>query len=465
MADTDPAYYRDLLARRFAGRKVILTGMVAGATGAVSLLHELGAQKPFLLAEGIGTGKLPEEDALEWIVVGKPSVADLMEALRAYEAELASLPAEATSAVERYDPGREAHVIRGATLGLQRVAGRPVYGAKDPRWVALEDKTVADALWDRVGVPRAPSRVVRSKARDLQGAASELDQGLGTVWAADAREGWHGGSEGLRWIRHPDEAVREATWFESRCDHVRVMPFLEGIPCSIHGMVFPNTVIAFRPVEQLTLHRPTSPRFKYSGCATFWDPPEGDREEMRELAGSIGAALRSLVEFRGTFTVDGVMTADGFRPTELNPRYGLGMGVMSRSLPALPLEWIDQAVCEGEPWDFRPHDLEAMLIESADATRSCGARGWDPAVYEETQEHALVQKANGEYRRAAEGEVPSASIRIGPSPMGCFMVFSLEHEHNPVGVSVAPKAVEAFAFADRELGTSFGTLEAARVVR
>ncbi|MEJ2130937.1 MAG: hypothetical protein P8Y95_04785, partial [Gammaproteobacteria bacterium] len=168
MADTDPAYYRDLLARRFAGRKVILTGMVAGATGAVSLLHELGAQKPFLLAEGIGTGKLPEEDALEWIVVGKPSVADLMEALRAYEAELASLPAEATSAVERYDPGREAHVIRGATLGLQRVAGRPVYGAKDPRWVALEDKTVADALWDRVGVPRAPSRVVRSKARDLQ---------------------------------------------------------------------------------------------------------------------------------------------------------------------------------------------------------------------------------------------------------------------------------------------------------
>ena len=83
MTNTDSQYYRDLLARRFAGRKVILTGMVAGVTGAVKLLRELGAQRPLLLAEGVGTGDLPSEDELEWIAVGVASVNSSMEAIRA----------------------------------------------------------------------------------------------------------------------------------------------------------------------------------------------------------------------------------------------------------------------------------------------------------------------------------------------------------------------------------------------
>ena len=44
-------------------------------------------------------------------------------------------------------------------------------------------------------------------------------------------------------------------------------------------------------------------------------------------------------------------------------------------------------------------------------------------------------------------------------------MFSLEPERNAVGESVAAKAVRAFGFADRELGTRYGTLEAARSVR
>ena len=51
------------------------------------------------------------------------------------------------------------------------------------------------------------------------------------------------------------------------------MPFLEGIPCSIHGVVFPDGVATFRPVEMVTLRRPGSNRLHYAGAATFWDPP------------------------------------------------------------------------------------------------------------------------------------------------------------------------------------------------
>jgi hypothetical protein len=388
-----------------------------------------------------------------------------MEGIRAYEAALASLPDEAAHAVERYDPDNTALVLRQLTIGLRTIATRRVYGAKDPRWIAYEDKTIVDALWDRLGVPRAPSRIVAANERELCDAAKALDQGVGTVWAADTREGWHGGSEGLRWIRDDDSAAAQSRWFAEHSHQVRVMPFLEGIPCSIHGMVFPDTVIAFRPVEQLTLSRPDDARFKYSGCATFWDPPDSDREEMRELARRVGNALRNEIGFRGTFTIDGVMTADGFRPTELNPRFGGGIGTMSQALPELPLYWIDQAVCQGEAWDFRPHDLEAMVLESGDSIRTCGARGWDPMVYTETKTYTLVEEADGEYRFARESETPMATIIIGPSPIGSFLRFALGPEHNAAGLSVAPLAVRAFAFADRELGTQYGALEAARSVR
>jgi hypothetical protein len=465
MTNTDSQYYRDLLARRFAGRKVILTGMVAGVTGAVKLLRELGAKRPLLLAEGVGTGDLPSENELEWTLVGIPSVNNPMEAIRAYEAALANLSDEAARAVERYDPDHGALVLRQLTIGLRTIANRGVYGAKDPRWIAYEDKTIVDALWDRLGVARAPSRIVPAKERELRDAAKALDRGVGTVWAADTREGWHGGSEGLRRIRDDDSAAAQAPWFAEHSHEVRVMPFLEGIPCSIHGMVFPDTVIAFRPVEQLTLSRPDDAKFKYSGCATFWDPPDSDREEMRELARRVGNALRNEIGFRGTFTIDGVMTADGFRPTELNPRFGGGIGTMSQGLPELPLYWIDQAVCQGEAWDFRPHDLEAMVLESGDSIRTCGARGWDPMVYTETKNYTLVEEADGEYRFAQASETPTATIIIGPSPIGSFLRFALAPEHNAAGQSVAPLAVRAFAFADRELGTQYGALEAARSVR
>jgi hypothetical protein len=68
-------------------------------------------------------------------------------------------------------------------------------------------------------------------------AGRSLDLGRGTVWAGDARDGFNGGGEYVRWIRHEvsvdvDEAV---TFFAARCDQVRVAPFVEGLPCGIHG--------------------------------------------------------------------------------------------------------------------------------------------------------------------------------------------------------------------------------------
>lgn len=101
MTKTDSQHYRSLLGRRFAGRKVILTGMVAGAPSTLELMRDIGAERPLMLAEGIGTGELPSEDELEWILVGKSKADNVMQGIRAYEARLANLAAHMLGIVEK----------------------------------------------------------------------------------------------------------------------------------------------------------------------------------------------------------------------------------------------------------------------------------------------------------------------------------------------------------------------------
>jgi hypothetical protein len=242
------------------------------------------------------------------------------------------------------------------------------------------------------------------------------------------------------------------------------MPFLEGIPCSIHGLVFPDTVAAFRPVEMVTLRPRHGNQLRYCGAATFWDPPEADRTYMRECARRVGEALRKEVAFRGPFTIDGVMTEDGFLPTELNPRFGVGLGVLGRSLPELPLGLLAFVAMEDEPLDYRPRDLETLVVDAADAHRTGGAWTVIPSKREHSEEHALVAE-DGQYRLARASEAADASLTVGPSAVGGFVRFTPDALRIPVGISIAGRAANAFGLADRELETGIGPLEAARSVR
>ncbi len=152
---------------------------------------------------------------------------------------------------------------------------------------------------------------------------------LGAVWSGDARDGFNGGGNYVRWV--PDDDARTAAYafFAPRCDRVRVMPFLDGVPCSIHGFVLPDGTAALRPVEIAILRNVTERTFVYGGLGTTWDPPSADREEMRAIARRVGAHLQAAHGYRGAFGIDGVLTADGFRPTELNTRMSAGATAVS----------------------------------------------------------------------------------------------------------------------------------------
>jgi hypothetical protein len=452
----------------FAGRKVVVTGgPLAAMTGACRRLRELGAERPFLLATGMGTGELPDPDEAEWVVV-EVRAPDVIAEIRAAMRLLRLLPDEVVAALDRWDPDREAMVLSPMFNELPEIAGRRVYGPRRTEWRRLEDKVVVDALWDDLGVARAPSEVVPAQAAALREAAGRLDRGAGTAWAGDARQGFHGGAFCLRWVWDDAHVAEAVAFLAARCDRVRVMPFLEGIPCSVHGVVFPVGVARFRPVELVTLRQPGSSRLRYAGAATFWDPPHADREVMRDLAGRVGEELRRRVGYQGAFTIDGILAAEGFLPTELNAHLGAGLAVMTRDLPDLPVGLLDRTLIEGEALAYGAGDLERQVLRLADRSRAGGAwtvteRG--PGGLTDATRELPVVFEEGACRPADQDRPADGALSFGPSGVGGFVRLTLDPDRVPVGPSVAPLAVAAFALADERFAAGIGPLEPARAVR
>jgi hypothetical protein len=348
---------------------------------------------------------------------------------------------------------------------LPEVAGRPCLAYRRPEWVALEDKAVIDEFWDRARIARVPSQIVPAEASALKRAARLLDQGSGTVWAADASAGWHGGADGLRWVRDRDHTDETIAFLSQRADRVRVMAFLEGVPCSIHGLVFDDYVAALRPVEMVTLRPEHGSSFFYAGVASYWDPHPADRDAMRTLARRVGAHLRAEVDFRGPFTVDGVMTDEGFRPTELNPRAGAGLHTFVRGLPNLPVDILVAAISAESELDFRPAELEHLIVTGADESRAGGTWRAVPGHAPEVLNRPVIGNEDA-YRWAQSGEEAADGwVTAGPSTLGAFVRLTLNASRNPVGLSIAQRAVAFYRFTDAHLGTRIGPLAPARQVR
>ncbi|WP_134738790.1 hypothetical protein [Nocardioides sp. 503] len=450
------------LAELYAGRPIVVgPGVLAGATSAVTWLRELGCPV-LVLSTGRGAGPLPALEESRIVEIVAPEVDSVTDELRLMDRVARELPPLARAAVERFDPDRVGGWFAHPFVTTDEpIDGRPVLFGRPAAFLALEDKMLADAVWDAAGVDRAPYAVVANEPAALAAATDELAGPLGAVWSGDARDGFNGAGNYVRWV--VDEHDREAAlgFFRPRCDRVRVMPFLEGVPCSIHGVVLPGGTAAFRPVEIATLRDPARRRFVYGGIGTTWDPPAADREEMRGVVRRVGAHLASAHGYRGAFGVDGVLTADGFRPTELNTRMSAGatlVGEVDRRFFTL----LQGNLVVGRDTGLTPDDLES-LVPLMDATRTGRAVAMHEGPIKVGGGVARPLSWDGRDFAPVEAETGDTLI-AADTPTGLFA------KVDPCGALVtgerlAPVTAGLLRLVDREYGTDFGAVEAAPDVR
>nr|MBA2774472.1 ATP-grasp domain-containing protein [Nocardioidaceae bacterium] len=265
------------------------------------------------------------------------------------------------------------------------------------------------------------------------------------------------------------------------CRRVRVSAFLEGVPCSIHGLCLPDGVVVLRPVELATLRDLDRGRFVYAGMGTTWDPAPADAEQMRGLARALGEHLTRRHGYRGGFGIDGVMTADGFLVTEINPRFSGGLTRLARVAPAAHLELVQVNALLGRDVGRSAAGIEERAQAMLDDNRFIDAAGLSGRRL--LDDHVEIAVTAGDARlEAADLSDPDVAgtdpadlgadvlsvigaVAAGPSPLGSFVRLTVNDDVLRVGDRVAPYSALLLDFADRTWGTGFGRVLMAPEVR
>jgi len=457
MRDTDREALRTHLGGLYAGRPVLVgPGVLAGFLTTVGMLQQAGAGPILVLSTARGAGEVPDVEVVE---VTPPETTSVTAELRALDPLVRDLPADVVARIEAFDPDRRGIWSTQPFISTDEpILGRPVTGGRPASFAALEDKIWVEELWATVGIPRATSHVVPPTRAALDEASAAL--GGDVVWSGDTREGFNGGGDYVRWVTTAEERAAALPFFAGRCDRVRVLPFLDGVPCSIHGMVLPEGTAVFRPVEIAILRGPDR-TFTYGGLSTYWDPPVADREEMRDVARRVGEHLRTTRGYAGMFGIDGVLTADGFRPTELNPRMSAGAASVGASVDRRLFLLLQANLLAGRDPGLSARELESVLPlmdrvrigkpVAVGPTRTSGGPVSHPVAWDGTR----LTRATGH-----TGTV----LEMGDTPTGFFARLEPCRLLEP-GDRLGPLNAALMAFLDEEHGTEFGPVTPAPSLR
>ncbi|WP_019031050.1 ATP-grasp domain-containing protein [Salinispora arenicola] len=414
---------------------------------------------PFLVLGD--TNGVPEDVPCHEIEVVAESIDDW---LRALEEQLLSPSAGLLAALDGFDPDRRAVVLAPPlSQGVDTVVRRRCFGWRRPAWVRYEDKTVNASVWNRAGVPAVPSTVVDFTPERLASAFDFWDSGAGVVVSADASEGLHSGS--ARVIRARDRAALERAhaFLSGRCRQAVVAAFTEGMSCTIHGMVFEKDVAAYRPIEQVILHDDEM-LFPLLGGNAQWRPSEEDIAAARAMVRRVGEQLRDEAGYRGSFGVDAILTADGFRAIEINARMG-GFIVNGGPAGGVPLDLIHAMVAEGEEAGIDPAALERVIVRGFDSVP--GTSLVLPLRQDVPDElrPVYLRHAEGGYRTVGTEDPHDAVVRYVRTPVGGRVLLDFPARPFYAGVPLGPFAIAAIEAVTRAWRLPAATYGYATVVR
>ena len=361
----DPEIRADLTERlmaRYADRPAIVgPGILAARTEFVAWVREAGGTA-LVLSTAHGAGPTPSERDCVVVDVEPPPTASVTEELRALDHLARHLPDHAVAAIEAFDPERRGVWVGGPFVTTDEpILGRPVVSGRPAAFVALEDKMLADRIWDAAGVARAPYEIVPTDRDALAAATARLAGPLGAVWSGDTREGFNGGGDYVRWVRDDADRAEGAGLLPAA-----LRPRARDAVPRRRALLDPRARAARRD-GRLPACRDRDPArrgraepSRTAACRRSGTRPQADREEMRAAARRVGEHLRATYGYRGAFGIDGVLTADGFRPTELNARGSAGFTQVT-DLDRKLFTLLQDALVLGEDPGVRVADVEALL--------------------------------------------------------------------------------------------------------
>lgn len=325
-------HWQEILKVAFGGRPVIVVGGVRRAE-LVYAARALGAP---------------------WVGDLGPSEPDLGSDVTA------TFDEEWRARLDAIDPSREALVLGHNFHPYRTFGSRRFVGRRRVRWRVFEDKPAMWELLASTGRDVGPWQVVPAAAQALSEASRDLDEGIGTVWAGDHRDGERSGGEHVRVVATSAQAAAAAVYFASNSDRVRVMPLLGGTPCSIHCFVSAEEIAPMRPARVDTHLDLDTGIFSYRGADWTWRPSARLVASAQRFASQAATLMRDHADYRGVFCVDGVAVGEVFHPTEVNSRWGASLTQFASTRPEFALRFIHGFLADRHDADWQ---LGALVRE------------------------------------------------------------------------------------------------------
>ena len=406
----------------WAGRPVIIGPVVlAGFTKVVEWFLDLGCPV-LVVATSRGVGPIPPDGSCEVAWLDPPATASLTEEVRLHDRMVHRLPDDLRAAVDAFDPERRGLWYTTPFVTTDEpVDGRPVTGGRPASFLALEDKLLADAIWDAAEVERAPYRIV-----DLAD-----DAALDAATARARRRSWARCGPAT-----PATASTAAATSCAGCATTATGPRprrSSGHAATGCGCCRSSRACRARSTGSCcpTVRRCCG-RSRSSRCATRrrarwptagWAAPGTRRRRTaRRCAPPPAAWARTCSAthgYRGAFGIDGVLTADGFRPTELNTRMSAGataLGEVDRRF----FTFLQAALVAGTDPGLTAADVEGLVPAMDDRPRRQGRRvrrghgGRRPGELPGHLGRPVVRARRGGDRQPVPGRLrPERAVRQG----------------------------------------------------
>jgi hypothetical protein len=352
------------------------------------------------------------------------------------------------SEADAFDPDQRATLILPDALDPPLAGRRRRIGRRSTAHRLGEYKTVVDVIWDAMEQPRVRSLVTDAPG-DLGILGPIVDEGNGVVYSCQpAGCGPTAGGDGIGWWR----PGRPLPLIAANACRLRVMPLLLGPPVRLHGFVLTSDVVTFPPMEVVSLPRLTDGTFHCAGAVATL----GADADLVATTRQLGTRLRDRLDYRGGFSVDGILTADGFRPTDLNARL---TSAMEAAPPALrvQLHLVNLLARSGaEPIPDTVASLAGKVFAAPPSHCLYGAA--EPASQSIPRQTPV--RWSGTQLEPATGQPCDGHLSIRPSPRGRLMTATLTADRIPGRGRLGPLAPDVFRLSDQLFGTDFGDLAA-----